>query len=206
MIPRVAEFDHDVVRSTLRATGVAFREEDDIAAAVADLLVDGKVVAWFQGCAEAGPRALGQRSILASPLTRAMHERVNAIKSREQWRPLAPSLSIGAAGTYLENPGPIQFMLSACQVKDAARDQVPAVVHVDGSCRPQVLDDGASPLYRRLMGSLADRGHPEIVLNTSFNLANEPIVHSPVDALRSFYGSGLDALAIGPALVHKSPR
>jgi len=80
---------------------------------------------------------------------------------------------------------------------------VPAVVHVDGSCRPQVLDEDSSPLYRHLMDSLADRGHPEIVLNTSFNLASEPIVHSPFDALRSFYGSGLDALAIGPALVRK---
>jgi carbamoyltransferase len=197
------EFPDDEIRTALRRYGVPFTEEDDIAGAVADLVADGRVVGWFQGRAEAGPRALGQRSIVASPLARSMHERVNAIKNREQWRPLAPSMSRRAASRYLVNPGPVQFMLSACQVKESTRDEVPAVVHVDGSCRPQVLDDDSSPLYRRLMDSLADRGHPEIVLNTSFNLAGEPIVHSPFDALRSFYGSGLDAVALGSMLVRK---
>jgi carbamoyltransferase len=200
------EFPDEEIRAALRRYGVSFTEEDDIAGAVADLITDGRVVGWFQGRAEAGPRALGQRSILASPLARSMHERVNTIKNREQWRPSAPSMSLRAASRYLVNPGPVEFMLSACQVEELMRDQVPAVVHVDGSCRPQVLGEDSSPLYRRLMDSLADRGHPEIVLNTSFNLAGEPIVHSPFDALRSFYGSGLEALAIGSMLVRKSAK
>jgi carbamoyltransferase len=197
--------DHEI-RSALLRFGVPFTEEDDIADTVADLITDGRVVGWFQGRAEAGPRALGQRSILASPLERPMHKRVNEIKNREQWRPLAPSMSVQAAEHYLVNPGPVRFMLSACQVKESTCQEVPAVVHVDGSCRPQVLGEGSSPLYRRLMEMLADRGHPEIVLNTSFNLAAEPIVHSPFDAVRSFYSSGLEALAIGSMLVRKPAR
>jgi carbamoyltransferase len=198
------EFRDDDIRAALRRNGVSFTDEDDIAGAVADLITDGRAVGWFQGRAEVGPRALGQRSILASPLDRSMHERVNAIKGREQWRPLAPSMSSHAASRYLVNPGPVQFMLSACQVNQSARDEVPAVVHVDGSCRPQVIGDDSSPLYRCLLARLVDRGHPEIVLNTSFNLANEPIVHSPFDALRSFFNSGLDAVALGSMLVRKS--
>lgn len=197
------QFSDEDIRAVLREKNVLFTEVDDIADAVADLIVDGQAVGWFQGCAEFGPRALGQRSILASPLERSMHQRVNAIKNREQWRPLAPSMSTAAAEKYLVNPGPSQFMLSACQVRDQMRDEIPAVVHVDGSYRPQILDDGAPAEYRRLLDRLAARGHPEIVMNTSFNLANEPIVHSPQDALRSFYGSGLDALAIGSMLVRK---
>jgi carbamoyltransferase len=197
------EFPDDDIRAALRRYGVPFTEEHDIAAAVADLIADGRVVGWFQGRAEAGPRALGQRSILASPVDRSMHERVNAIKGREHWRPLAPSMSPHAASRYLVNPGPVQFMLSACQVNPSTHDEVPAVVHVDGSCRPQVVGDDSSPIYRCLLDRLADRGHPEIVLNTSFNLANEPIVHSPFDALRSFYSSGLDAVALGSMLVRK---
>lgn len=196
-------FEDREIRSALREQGIAFTEEGDITEAVADLLVAGKVVGWFQGRAEAGPRALGQRSILASPLAGSMHERVNAIKDREQWRPLAPSMSVRAARTHLVDPGPSRFMLSTCSVRESARDQIPAVVHVDGSCRPQVVDEDSPEPFRRLLDRLASRGHPEIVLNTSFNLANEPIVNSPQDAVKAFYGSGLHALAIGSMLVTK---
>lgn len=197
------EFTDDQIRTALQDRGVPYTVVDDIADTVAELITDGQVVGWFQGRAEFGPRALGQRSILASPLQRPMHHRVNAIKHREQWRPLAPSMSAEAAEKYLLDPGPSRFMLAACQVRDEMRAEIPAVVHVDGSCRPQVLDDDSPAPYRRLLERLATRGHPEVVMNTSFNLANEPIVHSPHDALRSFYGSGLDALAIGSMLVRK---
>ncbi|MFJ6200042.1 carbamoyltransferase [Micromonospora sp. NPDC092111] len=196
-------FGDDEIRGVLRAYGVPFTSEDDIAGTVADLLVEGRMVGWFQGRAEFGPRALGQRSILASPLDRSMHHRVNAMKNREQWRPLAPSLTPAAAEKYLIEPGPSRWMLTACQVRDEMRTEIPAVVHVDGSCRPQIVDDGAPSEYRRMLGRLAERGHPAVVLNTSFNLAGEPIVHSPQDALRSFFGSSMDVLAIGSALVRK---
>lgn len=196
-------FEDGDTRAVLHDAGVPYTDVDDITENVADLLTDGHVVGWFQGRAEFGPRALGNRSILASPLARSTHHRVNAIKNREQWRPLAPSLSPAAADTYLVDPGPSRFMMSACAVRESRRDDIPAVVHVDGSCRPQILVDGAPARYRRLLDRLAERGHPEVILNTSFNLANEPIVHSPQDALRSFYTSGLDALAIGSMLVTK---
>lgn len=197
------EFTDEQIRGALEERSVPYTVVDDIADTVAELITDGQVVGWFQGRAEFGPRALGQRSILASPLQRPMHHRVNAVKRREQWRPLAPSMSADAAEKYLINPGPSRFMLAACQVREEMRDEIPAVVHVDGSCRPQVLDEDSPAPYRRLLERLATRGHPEIVMNTSFNLANEPIVHSPYDALRSFFGSGLDALAIGSMLVRK---
>ncbi|MEV6930388.1 carbamoyltransferase C-terminal domain-containing protein [Dactylosporangium sp. NPDC051485] len=197
------EFHDDDIRDVLRNAGVSYTDVDDITESVADRLVDGQVVAWFQGRSEFGPRALGNRSILASPSQRPMHRRVNAIKNREQWRPLAPSLSSAAADKYLVDPGPSRFMMSACSVREPMREEIPAVVHVDGSCRPQILVDGAPERFRRLLDQLALRGHPEVVLNTSFNLANEPIVHSPKDALRAFYTSGLDALAIGSMLVTK---
>jgi carbamoyltransferase len=197
------EFSDEAIRTVLKEKGIPHTVNDDIADAVADLIIDGRTVGWFQGRAEFGPRALGQRSILASPLERPMHHRVNAIKNREQWRPLAPSMSVAAAEKYLVNPGPSRFMLAACQVREDKREEIPAVVHVDGSCRPQVLDNGAPARYGRLLDRLAARGHPEIVVNTSFNLANEPIVQSPQDALRSFFTSGLDALAIGSMLVWK---
>src|SRR5579875_217798 len=194
------QFDDGIIRSALDDVGASFTESSDIADAVAGLLTEGRIVGWFQGRLEVGPRALGQRSVLASPVLRSTHQQVNSIKDREQWRPLAPSLSSEAADDYLVDPGPSRFMLSACPVREPQRSRIPAVVHVDGSCRPQILDAEASPPFRRLLNRLAARGHPEVVLNTSFNLADEPIVSSPLDAIRSFYASGLDCLAIGSAL------
>lgn len=187
----------------LRSVGVAFEVPDDIAAATADELGMRRSVGWFQGRMEAGPRALGHRSILGAPTDRTVGARTNGIKHREAWRPFGPSLLSEAADRYLVDSGPTTFMLTAVEVRRERRDEVPAVVHVDGTCRPHTVDRDDGTPYAALLAAVGDRtGHP-IVLNTSFNLAGEPLVCTPADAVRTFFTSGLDTLAIGPAIVRK---
>lgn len=198
-------YSDETIADLLDRFGVTAERVEDPAAAAAELIGSGGVIGWFQARAEIGPRALGHRSILADPGRAEMHRRVNDIKGREQWRPLAPSIRAGAAGTYLEDPGPAPFMLTACQVRPDAREQIPAVVHVDGSCRPQLV--GAdNPRYARLLDRLDDQCGVPVVLNTSFNVAGEPIVCTPQDAIRAFYTSELDGLVIGSSVIRKDGR
>jgi carbamoyltransferase len=152
---------------------------------------------------EIGPRALGNRSILALPGERTMHTRVNDIKRREQWRPLAPSIRAADSAAYVTAAGRAPFMLTACQVTDRARREIPAVVHVDGSCRPQLVREQTNPRYARLLDAVAAASGTPVVLNTSFNQAGEPLVCGPHDAVRSFFASGLDALVMGSSIVTK---
>jgi carbamoyltransferase len=197
------EFDDDLVADFLRSSGVVAHRCDDVAAEAAALIAADRVVGWFQGRMELGPRALGNRSILASPRSLATRDRVNAIKAREAWRPLAPSLLSDAAADYLADPRPSPFMLMATTVREEQRDRVPGIVHVDGSCRPQTVAAEAGTRYADLLGRLGEQTGIPVVLNTSFNIGDEPIVLSPRDAVRSFYASGLDALVIGDSIVLK---
>jgi carbamoyltransferase len=194
------------IEATLKATHVRYsRLEEKLATEAARRLTRGEVIGWFQGAAEAGPRALGQRSILADPRQAAQRHRVNGdIKRREMWRPFAPSLLASAAGRYLRDPGPSEFMIVACRATDEARAAVPAVVHVDGTVRPQAVSDTNNPLYAAMIGAFADETGVPVVLNTSFNREDEPIVCTPLDALRTFYATPLDALFIGGFMVSKA--
>jgi carbamoyltransferase len=153
---------------------------------------------------ELGPRALGNRSILADPRTVAMRDKVNRVKGREMWRPLAPSVIAERAGDYFEIVPPNAFMLFATQVTDLTRDTAPAIVHVDGSARPQPVTAELNPRFYTLISLFASLTGVPILLNTSFNAAGEPIVCTPADALRTFLSTGLDLLAIGPFVVTKS--
>jgi carbamoyltransferase len=155
---------------------------------------------------EIGPRALGHRSILADPRLAENHHRVNDIKGREQWRPLAPSILATAADDVLDAPGPAPFMLTACPVRPRVRERIPAVVHVDGSCRPQLVRPEANQRYARMLCRLGELGDTPVVLNTSFNVAGEPLVCSPHDAVRAFFTSELDALVIGSSIMRKDGR
>ena len=152
---------------------------------------------------ELGPRALGNRSILADPRTVAMRDKVNRVKGREMWRPLAPSVLAESAAEYFELVPPNAFMLFATQVTDRTRDVAPAIVHVDGSARPQPVTRNLNAPYYDLISAFAALTGVPIVLNTSFNAAGEPIVCSPSDALRTFLATDLDLLAIGPYVVSK---
>ena len=177
---------------------------DAICGRVARALAGGGVVGWFQGPAEAGPRALGRRSILADPRSAATRDRINRdIKRREMWRPLAPSILYEAAPKFMGHSRMAEFMIVAHRATDEAAAAIPATVHVDGSLRPQTVRESVDPRYAELIRKFdAETGVPA-VLNTSFNHEAEPIVCTPIDALRTFFSTPMDALALGGFLIVK---
>jgi carbamoyltransferase len=189
---------------------------DDLPARVAALLSEGKVVGWFQGRMEFGPRALGARSILADPRGREVQRTVNLkIKFRESFRPFAPSVRAERAAEYFDLAVASPYMLLVAQVRGASiegvgldrlrhvESPVPAVTHVDGSARVQTVDEATNPLFHRLLRAFEAMTGCGVVVNTSFNVRGEPIVCTPEDACRCFRRTHIDALAIGPCLVLK---
>jgi carbamoyltransferase len=185
------------VKKALDVAEVTYREHPAIEEAAADALAAGRIVAWFDGRMEAGPRALGGRSILADATRPGMNDVVNArVKFRDPWRPFCPSLTGEAARDLLDRPREARFMTVAYPVKEDRRGVVPAVIHVDGTTRPQTVSAAANPRYHRLLRRIGAQTGLEVVLNTSLNVKGEPIACTPMDALRCFYSSGIDALAI----------
>lgn len=180
---------------------------DDPSKTAAELLADGRIVGWFQGRMEFGPRALGNRSILADPRDPEMTVKVNnAVKFREWWRPFAPSILAEAANEYVESATDSPFMILTAQVKAEKKNVIPAVTHVDGSARPQTVERDVNPLYWKLINEFGKRTGVPVVMNTSFNLRGEPIVCTPTDAIRTFFSSGMDVLMLGSFLVEKRSR
>jgi carbamoyltransferase len=197
-------FDNDAIRAALRQCKIPFRAVDDPARTAAELLEQGEIVAWFQGRMEFGARALGGRSILANLVVPGIKERVNAeVKYRESWRPFCPSMTAEAQGAYIEGANEASFMTVAYRATESAVKKLPAIVHVDGTMRPQVVAADVNPRYHRLITELGKRtGHP-VVMNTSFNVRSEPIICTPLEAVRCFYSNGLDALVIGDFVLTK---
>jgi carbamoyltransferase len=194
-------FSPGAVERALDRRGLDYTRVPDTAGLVgpvADRLADGALVGWFQGRAELGPRALGNRSVLADPRSRDAAARVNAfVKGREAWRPLAPSLPASAADRYLESPRDAPFMIDRFAVPPARRAEIPAVVHpADGTTRPQTVDPETHPLYHRLIEAFGDRTGVPVLLNTSFNRRGEPIVTTPGEALDAFVETALDLLVL----------
>lgn len=176
----------------------------DIVERTADLLANGNIVAWCQGRMEYGPRALGNRSILIDPTRDDSMARVNArVKFRDSWRPFAPSMLAEAADDYLVEPVEDPFMITAFEVKDEKKDEIPAVTHVDGTTRPHMVRKESNEPYWNLLTAFEERTGTPVLLNTSYNLSGDPIVADSVDAIETFYASGLDALAIGNYLLEK---
>jgi carbamoyltransferase len=171
--------------------------------AIAEHLADDRIVGWFQGRMEFGPRALGARSILASPLHADMQARLNELKDREDFRPVAPAVIEEAASDWFENCTQSPFMLFVHRVPPARRGQIPAACHADGTARVQTVSRAANPLYHDLIGAFGRRTGVPVVINTSFNTRGKPIVCTPRDALECFYTSPLDVLAIGPFVIEK---
>jgi carbamoyltransferase len=180
--------------------------EADLAETVARHIEDGKLVGWWQGRAEVGQRALGARSILCDPRERRSLVRANHVKGREGWRPLAPAVLADHAGALFDDPLPAaaDFMLAAWPVREQAWLQVPAAVHVDGSARPQVVRPQQSR-YHAVIQAFHERTGVPAVINTSFNLAGEPIVLSPFDAVDTFLRSDLDVLVLDDLIAVKAP-
>lgn len=178
-------------------------DENKLVETVAQLIADGSVIGWFHGAAEIGPRALGARSILADPRQRSNLVRINSIKSREVWRPLAPSVLEEYFDQFFSSPIRSPFMNIATEVRSQARHLIPAVVHVDGTARPQIVSRKHAARYWALINAFRLITEIPVLVNTSFNLRNEPIVNTPRDAIRDFLFSPLDALVLEDYLVTK---
>jgi carbamoyltransferase len=203
------EFDDAEIVAALDRAGLVSTRPESIEVAVADLLAAGGVVGWFQGRMEAGPRALGNRSLLADPRDPAMREVLNhKVKHREYFRPFAPSVLAEKADEWFAIAKPTitaDFMLLAYPAHEAVRHRIPAVVHADGTCRVQTVRRSVNPRYHRLIAEFEARTGVPMVLNTSFN-DSEPIVCTPDDAVATFRKTAIDHLAIGDHLVSRADQ
>jgi carbamoyltransferase len=176
-----------------------------IADSIAAELAADRIVAWFQGRSEFGPRALGSRSLLAHPGRRANVDRLNSVKGREEFRPVAPMVLAERAASIFRGPLPSPYMLFVHEVATDWRDRIPAVVHVDGTARVQTVDREAQPLVAEMLDGFAARTGLPVVVNTSLNTAGRPMVDDPRDALECFGSAPVDVLALGPFLIRR-PR
>ncbi len=178
-------------------------QEPRLLKAAVDRLLAGQVVGWFHGRMEFGPRALGHRSILADPRCPRMRDHINAlVKKRESFRPFAPAIIVEDAGTHFDLSGSSPFMLETCQVTSAVA--MPAITHVDGSARVQTVSETATPRFYRLLQTFKTYTGCPVLLNTSFNMKDEPIVCTPTEALVCFLRSGIDTLVLEDFLVDRA--
>ncbi len=189
----------------VRASGVSrVAKVDDPAAVAAAAIADGLVVGWCQGRMEFGPRALGNRSILADPRDSSMPDKINSrVKFRESWRPFAPSVLAEKNAEWFEPAVESPYMLLSLRVRPEQRETVPAITHVDGTARVQTVTKTANPLYHRLIARFGELTGVPLVLNTSLNIRGEPIARTPQDAVRCFTDSGLDVLVIANMVMWK---
>ncbi len=192
------------IEAILKACKLDYTRPECIERTVAGLLDRGLVVGWFQGRMEGGPRALGNRSILADPRRADSRDRVNAVvKFREFWRPFCPSMTEDGARKYLKRHTRAPFMIITFDAAEGAEREIEAVVHVDGTSRVQIVAEEINPRYYRLLKEFEAISKVPVLLNTSFNIKGEPIVCTPHDAIRTYAATGLEALAIGPFLLVK---
>ncbi len=200
------EFSDAQIEAAIKESKLPYERCGDTIGEVARLLAGGKIIGWFQGRMEIGARALGNRSILASPLFADMKDRLNLeVKHREDWRPFCPSLPVEDYRRYFAEGMESDYMILAYPVRESERARVPGVVHVDGTARPQTVRREVNPRFHALLQSFGRlTGHP-ILINTSFNVQGEPIVCTPADALRCFGGTGIDVLVLNDFMLRK-PR
>ena len=199
-------FSNDAVRQVLDEKGVAYRRmgRDELLGFAAEQVAADKIVGWFQGRMEFGPRALGNRTILANPRNPEMKDILNhRVKHREPFRPFAPSALLDRTPEYFDIAVPSPFMLLVAPVHPDKRDELPAITHVDGSARLQTVAREENPLYYDLIAAFAERTGTPVVLNTSFNVRGEPIVRTPADAYACFATTGMDYLVMGDCVVGK---
>jgi len=198
------DYDDEEIERFLRWTKVPYRRLSDVAGETAAILAQDKVIGWYQGRMEFGPRALGSRSILASPINPAMQSRLNEIKDREDFRPVAPVVLEEEAGEWFENAGCSPFMLFVHNVRADKSDRIPAVRHVDGTARIQTVRRDQHQHYYDLLKEFKKLTGVPVLVNTSFNTRGEPIVCTPRDAIECFWTSPFDALVINSFLLEKN--
>lgn len=202
------EYSDGEIEKFLQWAKVPYKKLQNIAEETAEILAQDKIIGWFQGRMEFGPRALGSRSILASPINPSMQARLNEVKDREDFRPVAPVVLEEDAGDWFEGAKYSPYMLFVYDVKADKADKIPAVRHVDGTARIQTINHNQHPAYYELLKAFKDRTGVPVLVNTSFNTLGKPIVCSPRDAIECFWTSPFDALVIGSFLLEKviSPR
>ena len=209
------QYSADAIAEAIHRHGLAATRWDDegqLVRRTAQQLGQGRVVGWYQGRSEWGPRALGNRSILADPRRKDMKAIVNRkIKFREPFRPFAPSILDRSVHQFVDYPAekslaPATFMLAVSPIRPECREIIPAVTHVDGTGRLQAVERDGNPLYFKLIEAVEQETGVPVVLNTSFNLKGEPIVNSPDDAISTFERSDMDTLVMGPFAIEKAPR
>jgi carbamoyltransferase len=197
------DYKSEEYKKALTAANLNFREmsEGELLETVSKAIADGQVIGWFQGRTEWGPRALGNRSILANPARLDMKDILNLkIKRRESFRPFAPSVLTDRAGEYFERTEPVPFMEKVYLIKENQRAKIPAVTHLDGTGRLQTVTKEMNYLYYQLIKKVGEQTGVPMVLNTSFN-ENEPIVNRPEEAINCFLRTKMDMLVLGNLLV-----
>lgn len=212
--PRVFEMHHaywgpgyadEQMHKALDGALLTYEVLQNPAETTARLLKEGNIVAWYQGRMEFGPRALGSRSILADPTRSDMQDILNSrVKHREDFRPFAPSVIKEKAPEWFEGLTDSPFMQVVVEVKPDKRERVPAITHTDGTARPQTVEREVNPLYHEMISEFEKLTGVPLVVNTSFNIMGEPIVESPEQAIRCFYGTGIDCLVMGRYLLRKN--
>jgi len=199
------EYSEKEIKDALDLRHIDYRRVDNAEEFAAQKLAEDKIVAWFQGRMESGPRALGARSILMSANRPENKDIINArVKFREAFRPFCPSLLWEKKEDYLEKARDEFFMITSFTCKEAKRKAVPAVVHADHTLRPQTVKQGFNPRYWKLINEFGKRTGEYLLLNTSFNIMGEPIVNHPREAIRCFYDNGLDVLVLGNFVLEKT--
>tara|TARA_Y100000310_G_scaffold2925_1_gene3901 strand:+ start:6129 stop:7826 length:1698 start_codon:yes stop_codon:yes gene_type:complete len=199
------EYSDELIEKHIQRKGITkFNKLDDseLVQQVARLITENKIVATFRGRMEFGPRALGMRSLLANPADNSTKDKLNELKGRENFRPVAPIILDSAFDRYFEGYQD-PHMLFTCQTKEAARTQLPSAVHADNSARVQTVGQHDNPFLYDLLSTLESSGAPPCVINTSFNIQGKPIIESPVHALDCFMSTSVDALVIGSFLIEK---
>jgi carbamoyltransferase len=198
------EYSNEYIQKLLDERGIEYEYAENPSVVAAKYLAANKIIGWFQGRMESGPRALGNRSILMSPLRAENKDIINAcVKYRERFRPFCPSLLYEKSNDYLVNGRDERFMITSFDVVPEKREKIPAVVHVDKTARPQMVCREINSWYYDLIKAFGDMTGEYVILNTSFNIKGEPIVCHPREAIRCFYDTGLDVLIMGNCVISK---
>jgi carbamoyltransferase len=197
-------FDNEEIQRALESYRVSYRREEDVCRFAAEKLAEGCIVAWFQGAMEFGPRALGNRSILADPRDPAMKDRINAtIKFREDFRPFAPAVLEEQVEEYFTDGVPSPFMTLTFDVRREKQEQIASITHVDGTARIQTVSRETNPRFHRVISEFGRLTGIPMVINTSFNVKGQPIVCTPRDAVSTFFMTGMDHLVLGDYVLSK---
>lgn len=198
------EYSDEQIEKFMKWAKVPYRKLENVAEAAAEMLANDKIIGWFQGRMEFGPRALGSRSILASPIHASMQARLNEVKDREDFRPVAPVVLEEDASDWFEGADYSPYMLFVYDVRKDKASRIPAVRHVDGTARIQTINRHQHPEYYDLLKAFKQKTGVPVLVNTSFNTLGKPIVCSPRDAIECFWTSPFDALVIGSFLLEKN--